>query len=158
MNVLVLMICKTTKILLRLTSQVVKMLLFKIPHQRKVVSFVPAKVGAYDLGQHEYLRRDRLIQRLAKEAPYKYGEVVRPVDDEVYKQVGCYTVVAIMSSWYAYKGSTSKKDSEVEWTGDNPRIVQALSKKNGTTVEATVNYFKLATKEEIEHAENTSKC
>ena len=147
-----------TRILLNLTFQVVKMLLSKLPHQRKVIAFVPAKAGAYNLGQHEYLRRDRLIQRLAKEAPYKYGDVVRPVDDEVYKQVGCYTVVAIYSSWYAYKGSTSKKDSEVEWTGDNPRIVQALSKKNGTTVEATVNYFKLATKEEADHAENTSNC
>lgn len=133
------------------------MLLLKLPTKRKVVPIV-AIGGPYNLGQHEYLRRDRLIRSLADNCGYKYGDVVRPVDDETYEKMGCYTVLAICNGWYSYKGQEKRLDSEIEWVNDNPRIVQAMSKKNGVTVEATTNYFKLATKEEAEHADKTSNC
>ena len=135
-----------------------------LPSQRKKTPepvtniFYPTTYQQKDqLGHAEYLRRDRLIQKLAKDCPYAFSDLVRPASDTEFAKYGCYRVVAVHSGWYAYKGSAHKNDKDVEWS-ENPRIVQAMNLFSGHTVEATTNHFVKANKKEAEDAQKASSC
>lgn len=98
------------------------------------------------LSHQEYLVRDRLIKKLYAECPYKFGDIVRANNDKDFKKEGLYKITGVCSTWYAYKGS-AKNDVDVEWS-ENPKLVTAMCLKTNAVVEATTNYFRLATDEE----------
>lgn len=110
-----------------------------------------------NLPQGEYLKRDRLIKKLAEACPYGFGDLVRPNDDAEFAKYGCYRVVAVCNSWYSYKGSVYKDDKDVQWS-TNPRIVQAMNLFSGHTVEASTNFFRKANQKEALDAKNSSGC
>ena len=143
------------------------MISLSLPTQRKKKT-APAIVGGTtfypttynqhrQLGQAEYLRRDKLIQKLAKECPYGFGDMVRPNKDAEYAKYGAYRIVAVHNGWYAFKGSAHKNDLDVQWD-ENPRIVQAMNLFSGHTVEATTNFFRKVNDEEKQNAEKASSC
>lgn len=111
-----------------------------------------------NLTQMEYLRRNALIKKLADEAGYKFGDLLRPVDDKKFKQEGFYRCTGICTEWYQFKGQ-AKDDLDVEWPQkDNPMIVQALNLHSNLTTEGTTNYFRKATDDEKQTYENSPSC
>jgi len=97
--------------------------------------------GIIHLPHAEFTRRSSILTKLARECPYKVGDVVRPRMDEVYEKEGTFKVMFIIGDWLAYKGK-EKDETKVEWPiSDVPLIVQAKNINTGTNVVATTNYF-----------------
>ena len=113
--------------------------------QRKK-SFSPIIVGnppftqGNQLGQVEFLRRQKILRDLAADCGYTRGSVVRPADKDTFDKEGYYRVLSIADNWYAYRGSI-QDDSKVEWpNNDNPKNVTIQSLKDKKVYECTTNY------------------
>ena len=113
--------------------------------QRKP-TFVPVVMGGTtytpgtQLGQVEFLRRQKILRDVSTDSGYYQGAIVRPADKAIFDKEGYYRVLSIADNWYAYRGR-EKDDSKVEWpNNDNPKNVTIQCLKNKKVYECTANY------------------
>lgn len=89
------------------------------------------------LPQHEYLKRNKLIQKLVEEFPYSVGDRVETVADN-----GVWVIQEIYKNWFEYKGN-EVDELKVEWPkDDNPKLIGIINVKSKQRLIATTNYIK----------------
>jgi hypothetical protein len=97
----------------------------------------PLKQGMMPTMMNEAIRREKIVEKLAKECPYKEHDIVTPVDDEEVAKYGKNILVEKICKSYTEIGLSEK------WpASDLPLIVMAWSQEKQTRFFCTTNYLK----------------
>lgn len=99
----------------------------------------PVVTHAAFIPNAELSRREDIVKKLYASRPYDINDVVRPINDDDYTREGAYRVMAIAWNYSLWRGTG--KDSD--WpANDNPMLVHAQNNLTGSSLFATINYFK----------------